>query len=267
MKVGFVGAGRVGLTLSAFFLDRGIEVRWIVAKSDPSFNRARAILRSEVSLLRDIGGGEPVDIIFLTVNDSAISEAANQVRAQFEESVLVHTSGAHSSEIIPGEGRASCHPLQSFADPASAVKLVPSTLFTVEGDELGLEKVKTLLSALGLEYVVIDSSSKPLYHAAAVIASNYLVTLMYHALETMKASGFPEDKGLRGLLALVKGTLQNIETLGVPDALTGPIARGDWETVKLHLRVLEDYPEPKNFYTCLTEFTAEMAGKQFPDLK
>ncbi len=264
ISVSFVGAGRVGLTLSAFFLDKGIPVRWIMARSEESRKRATEVLRDKVPVLSSLTEIRPADIVFITVNDSSIKEVAHKVRSLLKSAVLVHTSGAHSSELIPGEGRASCHPLQSFANPSTAVKLVPETVFTLEGDERGIKLLKQLLERLNLQYTVIPTQCKPLYHASAVIASNYLVTLIYNALQTMKASGFPEDMGLKGLMKLIEGTLKNISTLGVPQALTGPIARGDWDTVKLHLEHLEKYPELKEFYLFMARKTAEMIGKKPP---
>ena len=257
MKISFVGAGRVGIALAAFMREKGVVPCAIVARSDASRERAKHYL-PDVPAVSNISELPKSDVIFITVPDREIASAAGSLRARFPDAVLVHTSGAHPSSIIPGRGRASCHPLQSLADVENAVEILPHSLFTVEGDEKGLSVLKDLLKALNLRFVEIDVSSKPLYHAAAVVASNYLVTLMYQALGIMKLSGFPEEEGLEGLVALAEGTLKNIKKKGVPDALTGPISRGDWETVELHLEKLRINNSLRQFYQYMAELTRKM---------
>jgi predicted short-subunit dehydrogenase-like oxidoreductase (DUF2520 family) len=262
LEVAFVGMGRVGLALSLFFLERGVPVKAVYSRSQASRNRARRLLKG-VLVCEELSQLPEAEVVFITVSDSAIAGVASALRKLFPKSVLVHTSGAHPSSIIPGEGKASFHPLQSLSEPSAALGVLAESLFTLEGDEKGLPAVVSLARTLGVRYVEIDTEAKPLYHAAAVVASNYLVTLMYHALEILKASGFPVEDGMSGLVALSKGTLFNVEVRGVPDALTGPIARGDWETVKLHLEKLKPYPELERFYRVMGEFTSRMLNKEF----
>ncbi len=261
MKIAFVGAGRVGISLSAFFLSRGFDVVGIATRSSSSVERAQRYLPA-IRVVKDVLELGHPDVIFITVVDSAIASVAEKVREAYPDSVVVHTSGAHSSNVIPGEGKASCHPLQSLASVEVALEMIPKSLFTVEGDEKGLDVLERILKMAGLRYVGIEPEAKPLYHAAAVVASNYLVTLMYKAVEIMKLSGFPEKEGTEGLVALAEGTLRNISEKGVPDALTGPIAREDVDTVKLHLSELKRH-NLDEFYRYMANLTAEMVGKGF----
>ena len=106
----------------------------------------------------------------------------------------------------------------------------------------------------------IEVEKKRLYHAAAVAASNYLVTLVHLALELNKAAGLPGDTPFDALHPLIKGTLSNINAKGIPDALTGPIARGDVETVSVHLEAIEkDAPALLSLYKCLGLYTVDLA--------
>ncbi len=263
IEVAFFGMGRVGLALSRFFLERGVPVGPVYSRSEASRERARLLLPG-VEVVDDVSALSGARLLFVTVSDGAIAGVARMLRAFLPDAVIVHTSGAHPSSLIPGEGRASCHILQSIARPEDASELVESSLFTVEGDERGLSLLLPLLEELGLRYVVIEEEAKPLYHAAAVVASNYLVTLMHQALSVLSASGFPLDLGLEGLVALARGTLSNIEAKGVKNALTGPIARGDWDTVRLHVEKLRDFPELEAFYRFMADLTCRIAGRRLP---
>ncbi len=262
MRVAFIGAGRVGLSLALFMKGRGVDVVGVYSRSASSRARAEALLGRGLVFesMHELPGS---DIVFLTVSDGAIASVAEEARRIFPDAVMVHTSGAHPSSLIPGSGRASLHPLQSLSDVHQAQELIPESLFTLEGDETGVETVGKLLDGLGLRYEIIDERGKVFYHAAAVVASNYLVTLMERALRIMELSGFPVETGLEGLVALARGTLKNIEVKGVPDALTGPIARGDWDTVRMHVNALRRYPQLLDFYRFMGKLTANMIGDEW----
>jgi predicted short-subunit dehydrogenase-like oxidoreductase (DUF2520 family) len=117
-----------------------------------------------------------------------------------------------------------------------------------------------MVKDLGGTLLEITAEKKTLYHAAAVAASNYLVSLIHLALELNKAAGLPMNISFDALLPLIKGTLSNIGARGIPDALTGPIARGDVETVAAHLQAIEkDAPGLLAIYRCLGLYTVDLA--------
>jgi predicted short-subunit dehydrogenase-like oxidoreductase (DUF2520 family) len=137
---------------------------------------------------------------------------------------------------------------------------MPSSFCTVEGDEGALSIVRKIVEDLGGIVLEIAEGKKTLYHAAAVAASNYLVTLIHLALELDQAAGLGSDTSLKALLPLIRGTLDNIEKKGIPDALTGPIARGDVATVSAHLTAMEkDTPGLLPLYQCLGLYTVNLA--------
>jgi predicted short-subunit dehydrogenase-like oxidoreductase (DUF2520 family) len=114
-----------------------------------------------------------------------------------------------------------------------------SSTFTLEAEEPLLGVLQEMAHALGGRWIKLKAGDKAVYHAAAVIASNYLVTLVKLATDLWQTFGVPRDKATEALLPLIRGTVRNLETIGLPQCLTGPIARGDSGTIKKHLEALE----------------------------
>jgi predicted short-subunit dehydrogenase-like oxidoreductase (DUF2520 family) len=131
------------------------------------------------------------------------------------------------------------HPLQTFAAVPQAIANLPGSTFAIEAEEPLLTTLKAMAEALKCRWVVLKAEDKAVYHAAAVIASNYLVTLVKLADDLWQTFGIPREQATQALLPLLKGTLANIESVGIPQALTGPIARGDVATVKKHISALQ----------------------------
>jgi predicted short-subunit dehydrogenase-like oxidoreductase (DUF2520 family) len=211
------------------------------------------------------------DVVFITTPDDRIAAVCGEIAENngFQgESVVLHCSGALSSRILgPARDRgafaASLHPLQSFASADQAVRLVPGSFCAIEGDAEALPIVRQIVKDIGGLLLEITPEKKTLYHAAAVAASNYLVTLIGLAVELNRAAGLSSDAGYEALVPLVRGTLRNIGSRGVPDALTGPIARGDVATVAAHLEAMEkDVPEYLSLYRCLGLYTVDMAREK-----
>jgi predicted short-subunit dehydrogenase-like oxidoreductase (DUF2520 family) len=155
----------------------------------------------------------------------------------------------------------SLHPLQSFAAPALAENPFAGIVMTGEGDAAALDAARRVAAALEAEFVGIATATKTLYHAAAVVASNYLVALLGVAADMLATCGLPQSEALRVLLPLVRGTLHNIERVGVPQALTGPIERGDHDTVRRHCRdMVRLRPDLLDLYRQLGAYTLKLAA-------
>jgi predicted short-subunit dehydrogenase-like oxidoreductase (DUF2520 family) len=211
------------------------------------------------------------EVVFITTPDDLIAPVCREIAGHkgFRKNMVVlHCSGALSSQILgpardSGAFVATVHPLQSFASIDQAIRLVPDSFCAVEGDEQALPIVRQIVEDVGGILLEITPEKKTLYHAAAVVASNYLVTLMGLATELNKSAGLSEDVSFSALLPLIKGTLSNIRLKGIPDALTGPIARGDVATLSAHLESLErDAPEYRSLYRCLGLYTVEIAKEK-----
>jgi len=256
--VSIVGLGRVGTALAVALQKKGYGIQSLVDQDFEALRRAQDLLEGEMP------GGFSIDelisspVFLITVKDDAIEGVAEELRRLYPASLLVHTSGLHSSLILGDGPRLSLHPLQSFASLEEAMTNLPGSYFSLEGNRVGLEWGKKVVEALGGVAMEIRAAQKPLYHLAACIASNYLITLLYEALKAMEVAGIPWEEGLSGLGALMEGTLRNAKSCGVPQALTGPLVRGDSGTIEHHLKSLQPYGELKEFYCLMALRTLQM---------
>jgi predicted short-subunit dehydrogenase-like oxidoreductase (DUF2520 family) len=181
--------------------------------------------------------------LILAVPDNVIGEVAYEISQQGPAPpgcAAMHLSGALSTDALaplyaPGYALGSMHPLVAVADPWLAADRLLGAAFALAGEPTAINVARRLVNELGGLSLVIPPALRPLYHAAAVMASNYVVALTAAATRMLGEAGVPDEDALRALLPLLRGTLANIEQLGVPAALTGPIPRGDVDTVRLHL--------------------------------
>ena len=182
------------------------------------------------------------DLIFITTPDDTIAQVASQVKWHSGQSV-VHSSGAESTSILAPAKRLGAkvgafHPLQTFASVKEATENIPGSTFAIEAEEPLLGTLKEIATALDSDFIELKADDKVIYHAAAVIACNYMVTLVKLATDLWETFDVPRPQAIRALMPLLRGTLHNIETVGMPNCLTGPIARGDSGTIEKHLSAL-----------------------------
>ncbi|HSJ05251.1 MAG TPA: Rossmann-like and DUF2520 domain-containing protein [Longimicrobiales bacterium] len=181
--------------------------------------------------------------ILLAVPDGALPEVVHDLAMAGEAPpgcVALHMSGALSTDVLAplhaaGYAIGSLHPLMAVADPWLAGERLAGAAFALGGEPAAVTAGRRIVSALGGLPLVVPPSMRPLYHAAAVMASNYLVALAAAAARLLTEAGVPEEDALPALLPLMRGTLDNMQQLGMSAALTGPIPRGDSDTVRLHL--------------------------------
>jgi predicted short-subunit dehydrogenase-like oxidoreductase (DUF2520 family) len=242
LKLGFIGAGTVGTALAARLNGRGYAV---VAVSSRSRNSAQNLAQSVngCRVFDSQGVADAAELVLITTPDDAIAGVASQVKWRPGQGVI-HCSGADSTAILKpakdsGAQVGVFHPLQTFASVKQAMENMPGSTFALEAEEPLLKKLKDMATALGGHWVELKAGDKVLYHAAAVIACNYLVTLVKLATDLWQTFDVPPQKATQALLPLLRGTIHNIDTVGIPQCLTGPIARGDVGTIKKHLDALE----------------------------
>jgi len=243
VKLGFIGAGTVGTALATKLSSRGYQVVAVSSRSQTSAEKlARTIPRC-----RALGNNQDIadtaELVFITTPDDAIASVASKIRWHAGQSV-VHCSGADSTQILEPARKLGAqvgvfHPLQTFASAKQAMDNIPGSTFALEADEPLLSTLKDMATALEGHWIELKAGDKVAYHAAAVIACNYLVTLVKLATDLWQTFGVPPKQATQALLPLIRGTIYNIETLGIPQCLTGPIARGDTGTVKKHLSALQ----------------------------
>jgi predicted short-subunit dehydrogenase-like oxidoreductase (DUF2520 family) len=243
LKLGFIGAGTVGNALAVRLSSKGYPVVAVFSRSHASAEK----LSNAVSGCRVLGSSQAVadaaDLVFITTPDDAIASVASQIRWRPGQSV-VHCSGAASTDILEaakkqGAWAGAFHPLQTFASVQQAIENIPGSTFALEAEEPLLAALKDMAAALDGKWIVLKASDKVAYHAAAVMACNYLVTLVKLATDLWQSFGVPTQTATQALLPLIRGTLHNLDTVGIPKCLTGPIARGDTGTIQKHLDALE----------------------------
>jgi len=239
MKFGVIGAGIVGTALAVRLEEAGHECIGVHTRSHRSFERFCSYLNKAHLPLEKLVA--TVDILFITTQDGMIRGVAEKLSANIlikPGQVWIHCSGSLPADVLRvKESLAisclSLHPLQAFASVENALAILPGTHFGIEGDEEELGEM--IVQDLGGISHRILAAQKPLYHAGAVVASNYLVVLASVAVELFAEAGIQGEDALVSLLSLMRGTLYNLEQVGLPQALTGPIARGDAQVVQGHL--------------------------------
>jgi predicted short-subunit dehydrogenase-like oxidoreductase (DUF2520 family) len=250
-ELGFIGAGTVGTALAVKLSEKGYKVVAVSSRRGSSQTTptsaqklAAALPNCQVaSNNQDVANS--AEFVFITTPDDVIPQVAAEVKWHSGQSV-VHCSGADSLDILnlAKESQAvvgAFHPLQTFANVTYAIKNIPGSTFALEGESSILETLKEMAEALEGHWIVLHPGDKVLYHASAVIISNYLVTLMKLATDLWKEFGnTTAEEATQALLPLLKGTISNIDNIGLPNCLTGPIARGDLGTIKKHIQALEE---------------------------
>lgn len=264
-KIGFIGAGKVGTALAVLLNRHGYTV---VSVYDQNTSAADA-LAQQVKGCKPAANAQKTadaaDLVFVTTSDSAILTIANGVNWHAGQGV-VHCSGADSTAILEPARKAGAlvaafHPLQTFAGAKEAMENIPGSTFSIEAEEPLLDILKKMAEELGGNWIILKASDKAAYHAAAVFASNYLVTLVKMSTDLWQTFSIPADQATKALLPLLKGTIHNIETIGLPDCLTGPIARGDAGTVNKHLKTIQEKsPELLTAYKELGRQTIPIAS-------
>jgi predicted short-subunit dehydrogenase-like oxidoreductase (DUF2520 family) len=250
-----VGAGRIGLTLGAALRRQdAVERLMYFGRAleppphplfDPQPIPGSVEIVGAPAEYRTLPSRPPArtEVIVLAVPDAALPEVTYDLVMAGPPPpgcAVLHVSGALSTDVLMplhGAGYAigSLHPLMAAADPRHAGDQLLGAAFALGGEPAAVTTARRIVSMLGGRPLVIAPSSRPLYHAAAVIGSNYLVALAAAASRMLEEAGVEVEDTLPALLPLMRGTLDNIERLGVSAALTGPIARGDADTVRLHL--------------------------------
>lgn len=266
-KIGFIGAGKVGVSLGKYFTEKGRKIGGYYSKSPASARWAAEFTKSTFyeSLQQIISN---CDMILFTVPDDAIEFVWQEAKPYIFKKIIAHCSGLHSSDIFSDIGETesfaySIHPLMAVSSRENAWKELSDALFTIEGDETYLFQITEIFQKMGNRTKIILPEYKIKYHAAAVISSNYMTALFFMAQKLLHECGFTEEESRRELYALTKGNLDHILKDGCIGALTGPIERNDFLTVKKHMHALSS--EMQKVYTANASFLIQIAEAKNKD--
>jgi predicted short-subunit dehydrogenase-like oxidoreductase (DUF2520 family) len=269
-SLNIIGAGHVGRVLGRLFAQSGeFEVRGVLTRSaDSAADAVRFIGAGHA--VEGIAQLEPADAWMLAVPDDQIAAVCAQLASAcpLAGALVFHCSGAKSSaDLEPaaqaGALTASAHPIRSFADPEAVAHSFGGTWCGVEGVPGALVMLEPALLAIGGRVARIDAAAKTVYHAAAVFASNYLVTVIDATLRAYQAAGIPEAAARELARPLAAETLANVFRLGPEAALTGPIARGDMATVARQQAAVSDWDAASgDLYAALAKATVALAHRR-----
>jgi predicted short-subunit dehydrogenase-like oxidoreductase (DUF2520 family) len=245
-NVVIVGAGRMGQGLALALGEAGRQVALVSRSSHAVIPPLQLHSGPREAALRD------ASVVVLAVPDGAITSLAAELAAEggiTPHHVVLHLSGLRDREALSplapsGAALGSLHPLQTVSDPATAA----ARFAGVEGDDRALSAAEALARSLGMVPVRIPPGAKPAYHAGAAFAANYTTALVAVAERLALAAGITPDVARRLYLPLIRGAAANLEA-GPAAALTGPVRRGDVETVAAHLAALG--PEDRKLYLLL----------------
>lgn len=267
-RIVLIGPGRLGQAITCLLAEAGHSVRAVISRNAGRALTAARFVGSRDAGTTDLSRARQGDIVLLSIPDDRLAEMSRTLRQNnwlTPGAVLIHFSGLHGAELLnqgpePKARVLSLHPLQTFADAVAGVRNLPGSYFSVEGEEALLPLGESLVKDVGGIPFRIRGEQKTLYHAAACVASNYLITLADAAGQIMATCGFSEEEAIKLLIPLLKGTGLNLITLGPCQALTGPIARGDVQTIAGHLQAMAALPdELRDIYRVLGKETVKLA--------
>ena len=283
INIAIIGAGKLGTTIAHAIASKNKKNIKIISISSPTqkdLNRAKTILGELSKNIQFTKSNKKAvaktNCIFICTPDDSIKKVCRElfskkdlteIKQKKENIFVIHFSGSKhlknlESAKTAGAGTLSIHPLKSIASIPGAIKTLKNTEYGITYTTQEEEKIaKTIVKALGGNTITVEDAKKPLYHAAACIASNYIVALIDYAVYINEKNGIKPKDSIKGLLSLAEGTIKNIRESGTKKALTGPIARGDTKTIKAHMKNFKKHLSCKDaeIYKLMGKKTAGIA--------
>jgi predicted short-subunit dehydrogenase-like oxidoreductase (DUF2520 family) len=263
LRIVIVGAGNLGYSLAVSLKHAGYAIEAVIVRSRGASEKNARKLAKKVGahLYVRAPPNLQADVIWFCVPDSEIQRAATALsgKISWKKKVALHSSGALSSDELSvlrkrGASVASAHPMMTFVRHAQLQQSQPSLAgvsFAIEGDRTAVRAVRQIVHCLGGESFPISKSDKAAYHAWATFASPLFTALLATNERVAKLAGIDRKLAKRRILPILRQTLENYAALDAGKAFSGPIIRGDIETIKKHLRVLSKNPVAREVYLAL----------------
>ena len=261
-----IGCGRLGKTLLRLIADSKIGLIYgIVNRTIESANKAVAFINQGTAYenLRDL---PLADVYLIGANDSSIAMICQKLVKEDRlkpSSIVMHCSGFLSSDILVSAKKVGCliasvHPVKSFANPEIDITTFKKTFCGFEGDDEAFAVIDKIFNTIGGVMFNLKKENKKRYHAAMVMANNYLTTLHYHATQNLIESGVESAVSKQLVSMMMNDSLHNLENLDHKNALTGPIQRGDKETIQGHVDALKSDKISADIYSFLGKGTLSL---------
>ena len=254
-----IGCGKLGKTIGRLIIQYNAGRILGIVNSSLESAKVSAEYLGEGVPYKTIEELPKADLYFITTKDDLIEETANKLHAANilkPGATVLHCSGSLSSDVLSKVKESNCfiasiHPIKSFANPDKAILSFNGTYCAVEGDDPAILLLSSLFHKLGAITFPIKKENKSIYHAGGVIANNYLVTLHYQAMQCYIKAGVDKDVAKKIVSMLMKDAFDNLNNSSHTQALTGPIQRGDTNTISKHINSLKKdsaLPVTKDIY-------------------
>ena len=272
-KLAIIGPGRAGSALAVLLSRRGWKVAAVAGRRAEAARRLARRCGASVCSVDPVVSARVADAVIIAVPDQDISEVATQLatfsgrrrptrlRASASSDarpaasrrprgpgserprIALHTSGAAGAELLAplrrsGWSTGSFHPLMTFSGGRGRLPDLGGVTFAIDGDASARRLARRMVLSLRARVLHVPSTHRARYHLAACLASNYLVTLAEEASELLEGAGLTRGRALAALLPLMRATVSNVSSAGILRTLTGPVSRGDAETVRRHAALL-----------------------------
>ncbi len=262
LRVGVIGAGRVGAVLAAVLRSRGHDIVSVAGESDASLRRAADLLPG-VPVAKPTAVARTCDVLLLTVPDDMLENVVTQLSASGAiraGQYVVHTSGSHGLRVLEPATRVGAHPVavhpaMTFTGTVLDLDRLSDCVFGVTTGPADRDWAQALVGELGADVMWVPEEQRSLYHAGLAHGANHLVTLVAQAMELLSAAGADDPAAI--LRPLLGAALDNALAEG-DAALTGPIVRGDVNTVRAHLaEIRATAPDTLPSYVALARATLD----------
>lgn len=257
-RISIVGAGNLGDALAVALRAAGYAIDSVISRSH------RESLRKARNLARRVGARALVgpehmraELVWFCVPDSQIAAAANVLaQGSWRAKIALHSSGALSSDELislrrQGASVASVHPLMTFVERGKP--RLDGVPFAIEGDAAAVHAARRIVRDLGGQPYSIRKKDKAAYHAWATFASPLLTALLATTEQVARLAGVRRRDAVKRMMPILRQTLENYAAFGGPNAFSGPIIRGDIDTIERHLQVLRKLPAAREVYSALAE--------------
>lgn len=251
--------------MGKYFKDNNKQIIGYYSRSNKSAQNAAEFTNSQQfncikSLVNEC------DTIFITTPDGVIENVWNEIKElSIKDKVICHCSGSLSSKIFSnieyyGAYGYSIHPMFAISDKYNSHKDLKKAFITIEGSQEKLAQLKKFIESLGNKTRIITAENKAKYHAASVIVSNHVIALIDEGVHVLKDCGFNEEEALEALYPLIINNIKNVQERGIVNSLTGPIERGDVETINNHLQCFKE--ADRELYRLLSRKLLAIAKKK-----